>query len=144
MPDGATPDTVTIWGFAAPALSSGRRSWPDALREKAAAKVPAGAGIKQIADEIGTSKSVVARWVRDARGIAPAPEFIEAVPPAPAKAPSRSAGKGIGAAMPVELPAVSTTMAECRIRIGDAEIMIPAGYPTSHLAEVLRAVRTVQ
>lgn len=138
MLDGAIPDTVTIWGIPVPILPSGRRSWPDALREKAAAKVLAGAQVREIAKELGTSNSVVADWVKRARAAAPVAEFIEVLSPDLDKAPSRSAGKRTGAAMPADTAPTD----ECRIRLGDAEIMIPAGYPAAHLAEVLRAVRT--
>lgn len=135
---------MTVWDIPVPVLPSGRRNWPDALREKAVAKVLAGAEIKQTADEAGSSKSVLARWVRDARGIASAAEFIEAFPPDPAKAPSRSVGKHNGVAACPAPQVEPVPMAECRIRLGDAEIMIPAGFPASHLAEVLRVVRTAQ
>ncbi len=129
--DGAIPDTVTIWGIPVPVLPSGRHRWPSALREMAAAKVLAGAQVQEIAKELGTCNSVVADWAKRARAAAPAAAFIEVLAPGTAKAPAKP-------------PTDSVSTGECRIRLGDAEITIPAGYPASHLTEILHAVRSAQ
>ena len=142
--DGATPDTVTVWGIPVRTLPSGRRAWPDVVREMATAKVLAGAPTSLIAKEIGTSNSVVADWVKRARIAAPAAAFVEVLRPDPDKAPARGAGKSTVPADRVIPPTGPALAPECRIRIGDADITIPPGYPGTHLAEVLRAVRASQ
>ena len=62
------------------------------------------------------------------------PAFFEVVPPTEIKS-SRKQSTAVGPDH-----AAST----CRICIGDADIAIPPGYRTDHLAEVLRAVRASQ
>lgn len=97
-------------------------------------RIAAGAGIREIAEEIGANKSLVAIWVKNTQRKVPMPAFFEVVPPTEVK-------PGYRQRTTVALDDTATT---CRIRIGDADIAIPPGYPTDHLAEVLRAVRASQ
>ena len=135
MLDGEVPEKVdTVWGFAAPTRSGGRRKWPKELRAMAVEKIAAGEGIREISEEIGANKSLVAVWAKNAQREDPMPAFFEVVPPT-ARTPGHRQRTAV---------APEDTATTCRIRIGDAEIMIPAGYPAAHLVEVLRAVRTAQ
>lgn len=135
MLDGEVPEKVErVWGFAVPTRSGGRRKWPEALRAMAVERIAAGEGIREIAEEIGANKSLVALWVKNAQREEPMPAFFEVVPPTAVK-PDRKPR------MTVAPEAAAVT---CRISIGDADIAIPPGYPADHLAEVLRAVRASQ
>ncbi len=135
MLDGEVPEEVeTVWGFAVATTPNGRRKWPEALRAMAVERIEAGANVREIAEEIGAHKSLVAVWVKNARPVDAAPTFFEVLPPTTAK-PGRNARSN---------PAVADDAASCRIRIGDADIAIPPGYPAAHLAEILRAVRASQ
>lgn len=135
MLDGEVPEKVdTVWGFAVPTRSGGRRKWPEALRAMAVERIAAGEGIREIAEEIGANKSLVAIWVKNARRKDSAPAFFEVVPPTEVKS-SRKQSTAVGP---------DDAAPTCQIRIGDADIAIPPGYPTDHLAEVLRAVRASQ
>lgn len=135
MLDGVVPEKVEmVWGFAVPTRSGGRRKWPEALRAMAVERIAAGEGIREIAEEIGANKSLVAIWVKNAQRKDSAPAFFEVVPPAEVK-PGRK---------PSVTAAAADAAPTCRISIGDADIAIPPGYPADHLAEVLRAVRASQ
>lgn len=134
MLDGNVPENAeTVWGFSVPTLG-GRRQWPEKLRAMAVERIATGEGIREIAEEIGANKSLVANWVKNAKRRNAAPAFIEVVPPA-----VMNPGKGQVPNAPMGDPAAS-----CRIRIGDADITIPPGYPAAHLAEILSAVRSSQ
>ncbi len=83
---GEVPEKVNeVWGFAVPTLNGGRRKWPEALRAMAVDRIAAGEGIREIAEEIGANKSLVALWVKNAKHIAQhedtSPAFFEVVPP---------------------------------------------------------------
>ena len=135
MLDGEVPERVDmVWGFAVLTRSSGRRKWPDPLRTMAVERILAGEGIREIAEEIGANKSLVAFWVKNAQREERAPAFFEVVPPTEIKS-SRKQSTAVGP---------DDAAPTCRIRIGDADIAIPPGYPVDHLAEVLRAVRASQ
>ena len=135
MLDGEVPEKVEIvWGFAVPTRSGGRRKWPEALRAMAVERIAAGAGIREISEEIGANKSLVAIWVKNAQRKDSAPAFFEVVPPT-AVEPRRKQRTTV---------APEDAATTCRISIGDADIAIPPGYPADHLAEVLRAVRASQ
>lgn len=135
MLDGEVPEKVEkVWGFTVPIMNGGRRRWPRALRAMAVEKVADGAGIREIAEEIGAHKSLVALWVKNAQSESSVPAFFEVVPPT-ALHPSHRQSRAV---------ASEDDPAPCRIRIGDTDIAIPPGYPADHLAEVLRAVRASQ
>lgn len=135
MLDGEVPERVDeVWGIAVPTRSSGRRKWPEALRAMAVERIAAGKGIREIAEEIGANKSLVALWVKNAKGEDTSPAFFEVVPPSAVKPRHQ---------IPAQAVAESSTPT-CRITIGDADIAIPSGYPADHLAEIIRAVRAAQ
>ena len=135
MLDGEVPEKVEmVWGFAVQTRSGGRRKWPAALRAMAVERIAAGEGIREIAEEIGANKSLVAVWVKNVRPEDPVPAFFEVVPPSLEK-PCRTE--------PVTL-APENAAPSCRISIGDDDIAMPPVYPADHLAEVLRAVRASQ
>ena len=135
MLDGEVPEKVEmVWGFAVPTRSGGRRKWPEALRAMAVERIAAGEGIREIAEEIGANKSLVAIWVKNAKRKNSAPAFFEVMPPTEVK-PGRK---------PSVTVAPEDAAPTCRISIGDADIAIPPGYPADHLVEVLRAVRASQ
>ncbi len=135
MLDGEVPEKVeVVWGFAVPTRSGGRRKWPKALRTMAVERIAAGEGIREIAEEIGANKSLVAHWAKNAQHKDSAPAFFEVVAPTEVK-PGRKQSVTV---------APEDATPTCRISIGDADIAIPPGYPVDHLAEVLRAVRASQ
>lgn len=70
-----------VWGFAVPARSGGRRQWPEALRAMAVERIEAGEGLREIAEEIGARKSLVAHWAKNAKRKDPMPAFFEVAPP---------------------------------------------------------------
>lgn len=130
MLDGEISNTATVWGIPVPVASDGRRRWPDAVRAMAVERIAAGARIMDIAAETGAHKSLVAKWVREARadGTADAPAFVELLRPAPDKAPARNGGGHNALSAPVTPPASPAATAECRIRLGDADIIILPDY----------------
>lgn len=135
MLDGEVPEKVEkVWGFAVQTRSSGRRHWPDKLRGMAADRIKAGQGIREIAEEIGANKALVAHWVKKAQCKVPRPAFFEVVPPTKVKA---SAKQATTITAPDEVTA-------CGIRIGDTDVAIPPDYPADHLEAILRAVRASQ
>lgn len=82
MLDGDVPEKVEmVWGFAVQTGSGGRRKWPEALRAMAVDRIEAGEGIREIAEEIGANKSLVAIWFKNAQRKDSAPAFFEVVPP---------------------------------------------------------------
>lgn len=82
MLDGDVPENAeTVWGFSVPILG-GRRQWPEGLRAIAVERIATGEGIREIAEEIGANKSLVANWVKNAKRRDAASAFIEVVPPA--------------------------------------------------------------
>ena len=86
MLDGEVPEKVDkVWGFAVPTLKGGRRQWPKELRAMAVERIAAGEGIREIAEEIGANKSLVAHWVKNAQRKDSAPAFFEVVPPTEVK-----------------------------------------------------------
>ncbi|RDW14331.1 hypothetical protein [Paracoccus thiocyanatus] len=91
------------------------------------------ASTREISEEIGANKSLVAIWVKNAQRKDSAPAFFEVVPPTEAKADRKHRTTAPEDAAPT-----------CRISIGDADIAMPPGYPADHLAEVLRALRASQ
>lgn len=129
MLDESVSSETQVWGIAVPTTANGRRSWPDEIKALAAERVGGGSKIVDVAREIGANESLVAKWVRAATPRGDGPPFMElAVPPDPRGSATATAG-GIS---------------DCRIRLGDAEIAVPAGYPAAHLTEILRAVRAAQ
>ena len=135
MLDGEVSEEVeTVWGFAVPPMPNGRRKWPEALRAMAVERIEAGANVREIAEEIGAHQSLVAVWVKNARPGDAAPTFFEVLPPTSAKSGHNARSN----------PPVADDAASCRISIGDADVAIPPGYPTEHLTEILRAVRSSQ
>lgn len=132
MLDGVVQESVDmVWGFAVPTSGTGRRKWPETLRAIAVIRVAAGEEIREISEEIGANKSLVALWVKNAAHDSAAPAFFEVVPPSEPM-PSHKQSTTHSA-----LGATAT----CRISIGGADIAMTPDYPADHLAAVLRAVR---
>lgn len=135
MLDGEVPERENkVWGIMVPTRSNGRRKWPEELRAMAVDRIEAGEGIREIAEEIGANKSLVALWVKNAKHEDTMPAFFEVVPPSAVK-PRR---------LPPAKAETESSAPICRICIGDADIAIPPGYPSDHLAEIIRAVRAAQ
>ena len=116
-----------------PFACPGRRNWPEAVRKVAVQKIGDGATVVGIAAELGTARSVVARWLKESRAAsAQTPAFVELVLPkrVPAAAPAK------------RIPGPSDSAGGvCRVRLGGAEFNVPAGYPAAHLAKIIRAVK---
>lgn len=126
-------DDAVIWGIPVVTADNGRRVWPDALKAMAAEKVAAGAKILEIAKEVGANKSLVAKWVnarRPAERGDDSPKFVEVSGPREPHGTMRKKE--------------ADEAAVCRIRIGDAEVSLDGDFPTSQLADILRAVRASQ
>ncbi len=98
---------------------------------KAADHIRAGEKIKDIANEIGANKSLVAKWATVTAVKKSVPAFVELA------RPNVISGERNAIATPA-------SHAACEIQIGDTGITIPPGYPIAHLTEVLRAVRDSQ
>lgn len=137
MLDGTPPTTLTVWGIKVPVRDNGRKNWPAELRTLAVKRIAAGAGIREIADEIGANKSLVSVWVKNANADVAdgAPAFVELLPP-----DSSEHSKPITARQ-VSPP---QDLLACRIRLGDADITIPPDFPPDRLVGILRAVRSAQ
>ena len=119
-----------VWGIGVPTSAGGRRKWPEAIRVMAVERILAGHKIVDIAQEIGANKSLVAKWVKTIATTKTAPSFVELVRP-------EAADKN----MPSSSPEFIVT---CHLQEGDTGITVSAGYPATHLADVLRAVRVSQ
>lgn len=126
MLDESVSSGILVWGISVPKTANGRRYWPDEIKAMAAERIDAGSSIVDVAREIGANESLVANWVRAASPKAPRPDFVELTPP---RDDLRSRA------------ATSASHSDLRIRIGDAEISVPPGYPAEQLAGILRAAR---
>ncbi|WP_157970922.1 helix-turn-helix domain-containing protein [Pseudogemmobacter bohemicus] len=137
MLDGTMPAKSTVWGIEVPIRDNGRKNWPLELRAMAVRRIAEGAGIREIAEEIGANKSLVSTWVKktDAAAVQGAPAFVELLlPDEPAR--KKLAAKHTAAA------ASETRI--CHILIGDADIAISPDFPAESLIGILRAVRASQ
>lgn len=128
MTDDKVTEAAAVWGVPIALGPNGRRIWPDEIKAQVVDRVASGDRIARIAREIGANESLVAKWVKDAKAPAGGLAFVEVT-------------------VPMEAKTVAAPIAEggsCHIRLGDVERTIRPGYPASHLAEVLRAVRASQ
>ena len=121
-----------VWGVWVPRRPSGRFKWPDELKVKIIERIEGGEKIGVIARQVGAKESLVSKWVKDHRDAKSRPidglGIVEVV--GVAKSPSGSAQSNPGIA--------------CDLHLGDVRLSIPAGYPSLHLAEILRALRAGQ
>ncbi|WP_157764670.1 transposase [Rhodobacter sp. CZR27] len=128
MTDDKVTEAAVVWGVPITYGPYGRRLWPDEIKAQVVDRVARGDRIARIAREIGANESLVAKWVKDAKAPTGGLAFVEVTVPTEAR----------GVAAPV------ADGSSCHIRLGDVELTIRPGYPASHLAEVLRAVRASQ
>jgi|GEM_PF-2356273 len=132
MLDGVASSGKKIWGFEVPVNEDGRKKWPAALRAMAVERIKNGARIREVAEEIGAHKSLVAHWIKAAKPVRNVREFFEVLPP-----PS-NASKSIKNHNPYD----ASEAPICLVRIGDMEIAIPAGYPSDGIAQIQRLARS--
>ncbi|WP_375553990.1 transposase [Roseovarius mucosus] len=121
-----------VWGVWVPRRPSGRFKWPDELKVKVIERIEGGEKIAFIASQVGAKDSLVSKWVKDHRD-----------------AQSRPADKlGIVEVVGVERSHSRNSLPKpgiaCDLHLGDMRLSIPAGYPGTHLAEILRALRAGQ
>lgn len=137
MLDGTMPAKSTVWSIEVPIRDNGRKNWPLELRAMAVRRIADGAGIREIAEEIGANKSLVSTSVKKADGdaVQGAPAFVELLPP---DEPSR---KKVAVKDKAALPSERRSY---HIRIGDTDIAIPPDFPADNLIGILRAVRASQ
>lgn len=121
-----------VWGVWVPRGPSGRFKWPSELKDKIIDRVEAGETIASIARQVGAKDSLVSKWVKDHRDAQSRPVdrlgIVEVV--GVVKSLSGSAQPKPGNA--------------CDLHLGDMVLSIPVGYPGTHLAEILRALRAGQ
>lgn len=121
-----------VWGVWVPRGPSGRLKWPSELKVKIIERIKAGEKIALIARQVGAKESLVSKWVKDHRDAQSRPAdrlgIVEVV--GVAKSHSHNAPSNPGIA--------------CDLHLGDMRLSIPAGYPGTHLAEILRVRRAGQ
>ena len=121
-----------VWGVCVPRGPSGRFKWPDELKDKIIDRVEAGETIASIARHVGAKDSLVSKWVKDHRDAQSCPVdmlgIVEVVGVANSLAGSAQSHPGIA----------------CDLHMGNMRLSIPVGYPGSHLAEILHALRAGQ
>jgi hypothetical protein len=121
-----------VWGVWVPRGSSGRLKWPDEIKVKIIESVEAGETIASIARQVGANESLVSKWVKDHRDALARPVdrlgIVEVV----------------GVERSHSHNAHSNHNISCDLHLGDMRLSIPAGYPGTHLAEILRVLRAGQ
>ena len=121
-----------VWGGWVPRGPSGRFKWPDELKDKIIDRVEAGETIASIARQVGAKDSLVSKWVKDHRDAQSRPVdmlgIVEVVGVAKSLSGSAQSHPGIA----------------CDLHMGNMRLSIPVGYPGSHLAEILHALRAGQ
>lgn len=121
-----------VWGVWVPRGPSGRFKWPDELKDKIIDRVEAGETIASIARQVGAKDSLVSKWVKDYRDAQSRPVdmlgIVEVVGVAKSLSGSAQSHPGIA----------------CDLHMGNMRLSIPVGYPGSHLAEILHALRAGQ
>ncbi|SEO34599.1 Transposase [Pseudorhodobacter antarcticus] len=121
-----------MWGGWVPRRPSGRFKWPDELKVKIIERIEGGEKIAVIARQVGAKESLVSKWVKDHRDALSRPVdrlgIVEVV--GVARSHSHNSQPKLGIA--------------CDLHLGDMVLSIPVGYPGTHLAEILRALRAGQ
>jgi hypothetical protein len=121
-----------VWGVCVPRGPSGRFKWPSELKDKIIDRVEAGETIASIARQVGAKDSLVSKWVKDRRDAGSRPVdrlgIVEVVGVAKSHSHNSQPKPGIA----------------CDLHLGDIVLSIPVGYPGSHLAEILQALRAGQ
>lgn len=121
-----------VWGVWVPRRPNGRFKWPDELKVKIIERVEGGEKIALLARQVGAKESLVSKWVKDHRDAQSRPVdglgIVEVVGVAKSHSHNEQSNPGIA----------------CDLHLGDMRLSIPAGYPGTHLAEILRALRAGQ
>ena len=121
-----------VWGVWVPRGTRGRLKWPDELKAKIVDCIEGGEKIAVIARQIGANESLVSEWVKDHRDAQSRP------------ADRLGIVEVVGVANSDPHNAQSNPGTACDLNLGDMRLSIPAGYPGTHLAEILRALRAGQ
>ncbi|MEH6645659.1 transposase [Sulfitobacter sp.] len=127
----STTKVFEVWDINVPISPKGRRKWPQTIREMAVKQVIDSAKIIDIAKETGATKSLVAKWVNDAADRKSTPNFVVLV--------KNDANQDTKLS-----PSQSVGQLTCQVQLGDTGISVPSGYPATHLAEILQAIRASQ
>ena len=127
----STAEEFEVWGINVPISPKGRRKWPQAIRDMAVKRVIDGAKIIDISKEIRANKSLVAKWVNDSADRNSAPNFVELV----------NNDMNQDTRWP---DSQCSGQLKCQIQFGDIGITVLPGYPATHLAEILQAIRAYQ
>lgn len=130
MSDSEQDTPLVVWGFPAPTKSNGRKMWPKQIKEMAAAKFAAGHTVAAIAREVMANESLVGKWVREPRREETTGDST----------PRISEVIGVVDAED-NVPSSAIRGQSCELQIGDVRLTVTPGYPGTHLAEILRAVR---
>ncbi|MBI2718424.1 MAG: transposase [Rhizobiales bacterium] len=111
--------------------STGRRRWPDDLKARiVAASFLPGARIADLARAHGTTRWQIYTWRRLAR------KGVLTLPAAVAETPA------FAAVVMADAAAAEKAVVVVEIAMGDLIIRAPQGVDASHLARVIRAVRS--
>ncbi|WP_112309624.1 hypothetical protein [Pseudogemmobacter bohemicus] len=93
-------------------------------------------GIREISEEIGANKSLLAYWVKQINLEQDGPKFFEVMAPQEMRPVADTKANS--------LPREEKNTMLCRIRVEDTEIAIPPSYPAGDLAGILGVVRAAQ
>lgn len=118
-----------VWGVQVVLNARGTRIWPDQVKAMAVRKVADGAKASEVAREIGVTMSLMYKWLNAAKKKPLAPQFIQVLPPA-------TEGKATAEPGQVSAPPA------CVVRLGQAEVTVPPGFPAAELVGILRAVKS--
>jgi transposase-like protein len=128
MLDAEARNGQEIWGFKVAVNSRGTRLWPEDLKRAAVGKVANGAKTTEVANELGITVGLIHKWLKAAKDADSAIDFVELLPPT--KTATKTAE-------------MRPTANGCVIRLGQAELVVPPGFPADDLSGILQAMKAV-
>ncbi len=126
MLDAEAKNGQEVWGFKVAVNGKGARVWPEELKRVAVRKVADGAKAIDVAKELGVTAGLFHKWLKAAKDESSAIDFVELLPPT--KTVTKTAE-------------MRPTAHGCVIRLGQAELVVPPGFPANDLSGILRAIK---
>ncbi len=128
MLDAEARNGQEFWGFKVAVNSKGTRLWPEELKRAAVDKVTNGAKTTEVAKDLGITVGLIHKWLKAVKEADSSIDFVELLPP------TKTATKTVE----------TRPLAQgCVIRLGQAELVVPPGFPADELSGILQAMKAV-